>query len=64
MSNFRKLEVWRRAHALVLNVHRAAKKIRGSDYVALRSQMIRGPISWRVSGKRVRASLRASFASP
>ena len=45
MSNFRKLEVWRRAHALVLNVHRAAKKIRGSDYVALRSQMIRASMS-------------------
>ena len=45
MSDFRKLEVWRNSHALVLNVHGAAKKIRGSDYVSLRSQMIRAAIS-------------------
>ncbi|MFL5527884.1 MAG: four helix bundle protein [Gemmatimonadaceae bacterium] len=45
MSDFRRLEVWRRSHALVLNVHRAAKKIRGSDYVSLRSQMLRSAMS-------------------
>lgn len=45
MSNFRKLEVWRKSHALVLNVHSAAKKIRGSDHVSLRSQLIRAAMS-------------------
>jgi len=32
MSDFRKLEVWRKAHALALNVHRVAVAIRGSNY--------------------------------
>jgi four helix bundle protein len=45
VSNFRKLEVWRKSHALVLNVHSAAKKIRGSDHVSLRSQLIRAAMS-------------------
>lgn len=45
MSNFRKLEVWRLGHALVLNVHTSAKKIRGSEYLSLRSQMIRAAMS-------------------
>ena len=45
MSDFRKLEVWRLSHALVLKVHAAARKIRGSDYVSLRSQMIRAAMS-------------------
>ena len=45
MSDFRKLEVWRTSHALVLNVHRAVKKIRGSDYSSLRSQMLRAAMS-------------------
>lgn len=45
MSDFRKLEVWRKAHALALNVHRAAVAIRGSNYAGLRSQMIRSSMS-------------------
>ena len=45
MSDFRKLEVWRISHALVLNIHSAVKKIRGSDYVSLRSQMLRAAMS-------------------
>jgi four helix bundle protein len=45
VSDFRKLEVWRTSHALVLNVHRAVKKIRGSDYSSLRSQMLRASMS-------------------
>ena len=45
MSDFRKLDVWRTSHALVLNVHSAIKKIRGSDYVSLRSQMLRAAMS-------------------
>jgi four helix bundle protein len=45
VSNFRKLEVWRKAHALVLNVHSSAKRIRGSDYLSLRSQMVRAAMS-------------------
>ena len=45
MSDFRKLEVWRLSHALVLNVHGAVKNIRGADYASLRSQMLRAGMS-------------------
>jgi four helix bundle protein len=45
MSDFKKLRVWRKAHALTLNVHRVAASIRGSQYAALRSQMIRAAMS-------------------
>jgi four helix bundle protein len=45
VSDFRKLDVWRMSHALVLNVHGAIKKIRGSDYATLRSQMLRVSMS-------------------
>ena len=45
MSDFRKLDVWRLSHALVLNVHSAVKTIRGADYVSLRSQMLRAAMS-------------------
>ena len=45
VSDFQKLHVWHKAHALSLGVHRAAKSIRGSDYASLRSQMIRAASS-------------------
>ena len=45
MSDFKKLRVWRKAHALTLNVHRVAASIRGSQYAPLRSQMIRAAMS-------------------
>ena len=45
MSDFKKLEVWRKAHALALNVHRAAVGIRGPNYAGLRSQLIRASMS-------------------
>ena len=45
MGDFRKLRVWRSAHALMLNVHRAAQAIRGGEYLALRSQIIRAAAS-------------------
>jgi len=45
MSDFKKLRVWRKAHALMLNVHRVAASIRGSQYAALRSQMVRAMAS-------------------
>jgi four helix bundle protein len=41
MADFKKLEVWQKAHALALSVHRIARKIRGAEYTSLRSQMIR-----------------------
>jgi four helix bundle protein len=45
MSDFKKLRVWRKSHALTLNVHRVAASIRGSQYAPLRSQMIRAGMS-------------------
>lgn len=45
MSDFKKLRVWRKAHALTLNVHRVAASIRGSQYAPLCNQMIRAAMS-------------------
>ena len=45
MSDYKKLIVWRKAHALALNVHRVAVKLRGADHAALRSQMMRAGMS-------------------
>jgi four helix bundle protein len=45
VSDFKKLEVWRKAHALALNAHRVATRIRGSDNVSLRSQILRAAMS-------------------
>jgi four helix bundle protein len=44
VSDFRKLKVWRKAHALALNVHRVATRIRGSDN-GLRNQILRAAMS-------------------
>ena len=45
MSDFKKLKVWRKSHALTLNVYGVATKIRGSDSSPLRLQMIRASMS-------------------
>jgi four helix bundle protein len=45
MGDFRKLRVWRSAHALMLNAHAVAAGIRGSAYASLRSQIIRAAMS-------------------
>ena len=45
MSDFKKLVVWRKAHALALNVDRVAANIRGSRYSSLKSQMTRAAMS-------------------
>lgn len=45
MGEFSKLHVWRKAHALALNVYRTAMRIRSSNHAALRSQMIRSAMS-------------------
>ena len=45
MAEFAKLHVWRKAHALALNVHNVATGICGSNYASLRSQMIRAAMS-------------------
>jgi four helix bundle protein len=45
MSDFKKLKVWRKSHALALNVHRVTARVRGSERAALRSQMLRAAMS-------------------
>jgi len=45
VSDFKNLKVWRKAHALALNVHRVAVRIRGAEFASLRGQMIRAAFS-------------------
>jgi 23S rRNA-intervening sequence protein len=45
MSDFKRLIVWRKSHALALAIHRAAARIRGVMYSSLRSQMVRAALS-------------------
>jgi four helix bundle protein len=45
VSDFKKLQVWRKAHALGLNVRRVATQIRGPDNASLRNQMERAAMS-------------------
>lgn len=45
VSDYRKLHVWRKAHALAISVHRDAVGIRGATYTSLRSQLIRSAMS-------------------
>ena len=45
MSDFKKLAVWRKSHALTLNAYHVAVTIRGSDNASLRNQMLRASAS-------------------
>jgi four helix bundle protein len=45
MADFKKLEVWQKAHALAVSVNVIAGRIRGAPYVSLKSQMIRAAMS-------------------
>jgi four helix bundle protein len=45
VADFRKLEVWQKAHELVLAVNDVAHTIRGAEYTSLRSQIIRASMS-------------------
>jgi four helix bundle protein len=45
MGDYRKLDVWRKAHALAINVHRDAGIIKGARYASLRSQLTRAAMS-------------------
>ena len=45
MSDFKKLLVWQKAHAMAMNAHRVAGAIRRADYATLRSQIIRAAMS-------------------
>jgi four helix bundle protein len=45
MSDYKKLLVWQKAHALALHAHRTAISVRTSRYAALRNQIIRAAMS-------------------
>jgi four helix bundle protein len=45
MGDFKKLQVWKYAHALALDTFRAVEKIRGPQHIALRSQLNRAAAS-------------------
>ena len=45
MSDFKSLRVWRKAHALALNVDRLVATIEGPRRTALRSQIVRAAMS-------------------
>jgi len=45
MGDFKKLKVWRKAHALSLNTYRIVRRIRGAEHVSLRSQIVKAAIS-------------------
>ncbi|MDQ3673068.1 MAG: four helix bundle protein [Gemmatimonadota bacterium] len=45
MSDFKKLHVWQKAHALSLAVDRVSKEMRGARYGSLRSQIFRAATS-------------------
>jgi len=45
VSDFKALKVWRKAHALALNVRRVSVKMRGAENAALRNQMTRAAMS-------------------
>lgn len=45
MADFAKLRVWRKAHALALNVRRVAATMRGSENASLRNQVNRAAMS-------------------
>lgn len=44
-SDFKKLQIWHKAHALALHAHRVATGMRRPHDVALRSQIIRAAMS-------------------
>ncbi|MFL5487272.1 MAG: four helix bundle protein [Gemmatimonadaceae bacterium] len=45
MDDFKKLEVWRKAHALALGIDRACKRIRPRHYYSLRNQIFTAALS-------------------
>ncbi len=45
MSDFKKLHVWQKAHALSLSVDRICKRIRAAQYASLRNQLFRAAMS-------------------
>lgn len=45
MSDFKKLQVWQKAHALSLSVDRTCRRIRAAQYASLKNRMFRAAMS-------------------
>jgi four helix bundle protein len=45
VADFKKLQVWQKAHALSLCVHRVTTRMRGSQHASTRSQLFRSAAS-------------------
>jgi four helix bundle protein len=45
MADFKKLLVWQKAHAMAMDTHQVAGRIRGANHSSLRSQIIRAAMS-------------------
>jgi len=45
MADFKKLDVWQKAHALALSIDRMCKRIRASQYYSLRNQIFTAALS-------------------
>lgn len=45
MADFKKLHVWRKAHAMALSAHRVCGKIRSREHGTLKTQLIRAAMS-------------------
>ncbi len=45
MSDFKRLQVWQKAHALSLCIHRVSTRMRGAGYASIRSQIFRAAMS-------------------
>ncbi|HEY9226589.1 MAG TPA: four helix bundle protein [Gemmatimonadaceae bacterium] len=41
MRDYHRLEIWRRAHALAMRIHRIARGFRGREFASLRAQLTR-----------------------
>ena len=45
MTDFKKLQVWQKAHVMTLDVHRVVGQIRAAKHSSLRSQIVRAAMS-------------------
>ena len=45
MSDYKRLQVWRKAHALAIHAHRTALGVRAAHHSSLKSQIIRAAMS-------------------
>jgi four helix bundle protein len=45
MADFKRLEIWQKAHALAIQAHRVSRVIHGAAHVSLRNQLVRAAMS-------------------